>query len=325
MRILLTGATGFLGNNLLRILLESGHKVQVLMRSGVGNGALAGLNFEAVDGDLSRPDSLLHGAVVFDVLIHSAAVIQIGWSKLAESKIVNVEATERLAEICRLHGRKMIHVSTVDTLAHSIDGSLLTEKDREPRNPPCSYVVTKTEAEVRVQKQIALGLDGIIVHPGFMIGPFDWKPSSGKLILSVAKSWIPFAPAGGFSVVDVRDVAEGIIRAISRGKSGESYILGGENMTYLDLWQRIAKVVGRRGPRLRLPNRFAKFSGRVGNLYGRLSGQEPAINSASTAMGQLKHYYSSAKAESELGYHIGSVDDAIHDAWNWLVANKGRR
>jgi dihydroflavonol-4-reductase len=319
MRILLTGATGFLGNNLLRILLESGHDVQVILRAGITGNALTGLNYDPIHGDLSRPDTLLREAGDFDVLIHSAAVIQLGWSKLAESRLVNVEATSRLAEFCRIQGRRMIHVSTVDTLAHSIDGSLKSESDREPRKPQCSYVVSKTEAEVRVQEQIALGLDAVIVQPGFMVGPFDWKPSSGKMLLAVAKGPPPIAPAGGFSVVDVRDVADGIVRAISRGKSGESYILGGVNMTYLDLWQRIAAIAGRRGPRRGLPDWLAAFMGRTGDLYGKFCQQEPTVNSAAVAMGQLKHFYSSAKAESVLGYRIGSVDDAIHDAYHWLV------
>jgi|694.fasta_scaffold39965_3 dihydroflavonol-4-reductase len=320
MRVLLTGATGFLGNNLLRLLLAEGHEVQVTLRAGAGGRALAGLQFDPVPGDLANVDQLLAETADFDVLIHSAALIQIGWSRLGESRNVNVAATARLAEFCRLKQRRMIHVSTVDTLAHAFDGRPRTESDREPGKPPIAYVVSKREAEQKMLEQIEQGLDGIIIHPGFMLGPWDWKPSSGAMLLAIAGGPTPLAPAGGCSAVDVRDVAEGILRAVERGRSGERYILGGENLSYLELWQKMARVVGKRsGPRAKLPDWLAYSAGRVGDLAGKFMRQEPQVNSGATAMGQLQHYYSSEKAISQLGYRIGPLDDAIEDEWRFLV------
>lgn len=319
MRVLLTGATGFLGNNLLRLLLAEGHEVQVTLRAGAGGRALNGLQFDPVPGDLTNVGQLLAETSDFDVLIHAAALIQIGWSRLDESRQVNVKATERLAEFCRLKKRRMIHVSTVDTLAHAPDGRPRTEIDRDPAKPSISYVVSKREAEQKMLDQIGQGLDGLIVHPGFMLGPWDWKPSSGAMLLAIAGGPTPLAPAGGCSAVDVRDVADGILRAVERGRSGERYILGGENLSYLELWQKMARVVGKRsGPRGKLPNWLARIAGQVGDLAGKLLRQEPQVNSGATAMGQLQHYYSSEKAIRELGYRIGPLDDAIEDEWRFL-------
>ncbi|MFN5322577.1 MAG: NAD-dependent epimerase/dehydratase family protein [Planctomycetota bacterium] len=320
MRVLLTGATGFLGNNLLRLLVAEGHEVQLTLRPGAGGRALAGLKFDPVPGDLTNVERLLAESSDFDVLIHAAAMIQIGWSRLVESRQVNVTATERLAEFCRLKKRRMIHVSTVDTLAHAPDGRPRTESDREPGKPPISYVQSKREAEQKMLEQIEQGLDGIIIHPGFMLGPWDWKPSSGAMLLAIAGGPTPLAPAGGCSAVDVRDVADGILKAVDRGRRGERYILGGENLSYLELWQKMALAVGKRnGPRAKLPNWLAGIAGRVGDLAGKWMRQEPQVNSGATAMGQLQHFYSSEKAISQLGYRIGSLDDAIDDEWQFLV------
>jgi len=231
-----------------------------------------------------------------------------------------VTATERLAEFCRLKKRRMIHVSIVDTLAHAPDGRPRTESDREPGKPPISYVQSKREAEQKMLEQIEQGLDGIIIHPGFMLGPWDWKPSSGAMLLAIAGGPTPLAPAGGCSAVDVRDVADGILKAVDRGRRGERYILGGENLSYLELWQKMARAVGKRnGPRAKLPNWLAGIAGRVGDLAGKWMRQEPQVNSGATAMGQLQHFYSSEKAISQLGYRIGSLDDAIDDEWQFLV------
>lgn len=318
MRVLLTGATGFLGNNLLRQLLQAGHEVQITLRPGAGGRALEGLNYDPVYGDLAAVQRLVSEVSDFDVLIHSAALIQIGWSRLEESRRVNVEATERLAEFCRRTGRRMIHVSTVDTLGHAPDGQPRSETDREPNKPSISYVVSKREAEQAMERQIAEGLDGIIIHPGFMLGPWDWKPSSGEMMLAIANAPAPLAPAGGCSAVDVRDVAAGILAAMERGRSGERYILGGANLSYLELWQKMAAVIGKRGPRGKLPNWIARTAGVCGDLAGKLMRNEPVVNSGATAMGQLQHFYDSAKATRDLGYRIGSIDEAIQAEWRFL-------
>ncbi|MDG2011984.1 MAG: NAD-dependent epimerase/dehydratase family protein [Pirellulaceae bacterium] len=319
MRILVTGATGFLGNNVVRALLAEKHEVAVALRQSSNRKALDGLNVEFITVDLNSPNDVAMALAGCDCVVHSAALIQLGWTKLAESRKTNVEATATIAQAARRKNIRMVHVSSVDALGVSSQDRPGTEEELNPPNPPCSYVVSKREAETAVIVEVANGLDAVIVNPGFMIGPYDWKPSSGVMMLTVAKSLIHFAPAGGCSVVDVRDVADGIISAIKHGQTGERYILGGRNLTYFDFWTMIAKVTNTRAPKKVLPDWIAKTAGRAGDVWTRLSGNEPDINSAATQMGQMFHFYNSDKAEKYLGYQIGNIEDALKDAWDWFI------
>lgn len=323
MNVLLTGATGLLGNNILRLLIEQNHNVTIVTRRTSDSRATSGIQVDKVYIDLAEPDELGKALDGIDLVIHSAALIRIGWSRLDEALRVNVDATRELARAARLKKARMILVSTVDTLgiADSINEPVDESGNFPNGNPACTYVVSKTKSEEAFVDQIEKGLDGIIVHPGFMVGPNDWKPSSGEMMLTVAKQFVYFAPAGGCSVVDVRDVADGVYLAARKGNSGERYILAGSNLSYLDLWTKMAAVTGGRTPRKVLPGWLASLAGTIGDTASRiLPGAERTVNSAAVQMGQLNHYYTSDKAIAELGYKIGSVDDALADAWDWFKA-----
>ena len=321
MRVLITGATGLLGNNLVRVLLEDQYQVTAAIRTRTTPRSLAGLNVDTAFMDLNEPKSIAAAMGDFDVVIHSAAKIQLGWSGLDESRQTNVEGMLHLAKAARLRKMRMILVSTVDALAPGSWDRPATETDRDPAKPSCSYVVSKREAEEAFAQEVERGLDGLIVQPGFMVGPWDWRPSSGEMMLSVAKYFTPLAPSGGCSVVDVRDVACGIVSAIEHGVTGENYILGGHNLSYFDLWEKIAVASGSRGPIGKLPAWINSIAGMAGDAQYRVFGSEPTVNSAATQMGQLVHWYSSSKAEKALGYQIGSIEDALADAWQWFKAN----
>lgn len=320
MRILITGATGFLGNNIARSLVEQGHSIVVTLRHSSNRRTLDGIPHDPVNLDFESSEDLSIALENVDAVIHSAALIQIGWSKLALSRKVNVEATTRIAEAARRRNIRMVHISTIDALGMTRESELGTEIHLNPPKPGCSYVISKREAETAVILEVANGLDGVIVNPGFMVGPNDWRPSSGEIMLTLKKQFMPFAPAGGCCVADVRDVADGVISALKHGSTGERYILGGINMSYIELFQLMATVMQCRSPKLKLPDWLASVVGRSGDLIGKIQGKEPSINSASTEMGQLFHYCDSEKAKRELGYQIGSVQDGLQDAWDWFQA-----
>jgi len=280
--------------------------------------ALAGLPVEEVTAEFSgrfdwRP--LLDG---IEAVIHSAALIHIGWTKLAEAREVNVAGTQRLAEAAAGQDCRFIHISTVDTLAYSSDGRPVDERQLQPSKPDCTYVRTKREAEQVIEDCVKKGLNAVIVHPGFMLGPWDWKPSSGKMLLAIAKRQIPLAPRGGCSVADVRDVAAACLNALDRGQAGEHFILGGHNLSYLELFREMAQVVGQRPPTRSLPSGVAVVAGAAGDLWARLSGREGDLNSALIRMGQLQHYYDSSKAVGSLDYRIGPLQPMIADAWEFV-------
>jgi dihydroflavonol-4-reductase len=320
MRILVTGATGFLGNNLVRTLLEQNHEIVTTVRTSSDQRSLDGLKIEKSNSSLTNPKEVGLLVADLDLIVHSAAMIQVGWSNLKSSRKFNVGATELLAQAARRKNIRMIHVSTVDTFPSAGDGQPVSESTTGPPKSTCSYVVSKREAEAAFFSEIDRGLDGVIVNPGFMVGPNDWKPSSGQMMLAISKTLNYFAPAGGCSVVDVRDVADGIVLAMRKGRAGENYILGGENLTYLELWQKMAAAIGCSKPKKQLPNWIAATAGRFGDLISKFTPTELAVNSAATAMGQMNHWYSSQKAIDELGYKIGDVDVALNDAWKWFQA-----
>ena len=319
MKIFLTGGTGFLGNNVLRQLLCEGHQCVVATRASSSREPLRALNVETCNVDLTSRREVDRYVRDADVVIHSAAKIHIGWTKIEQSMNFNVDSTQALAETASEHGKRMVFVSTVDTLAAATSSTdLPTENDRFPAKTSCAYVLSKRKSEEAFRDQISQGLDGIIIHPGFMIGPLDWKPSSGRMLLSVARNFCPVAPAGGCSVVDVRDVARGLINAVHKANSGESFILAGENMAYETLWSKFAVAVGKRPPSFRLPDFAANAVGLTGDLWTKLSGRETDLNSAATKMGQQLHWYSSQKAMQQIGYRVDDVDVAINDAVRWF-------
>ncbi len=322
MRVLVTGATGFLGNNLVLRLIEQGHQVTAAVRLSSDLRPLLGIACDTVSlrlSDLSEIQRTLEG---IDVVIHAAAKIHLGRSEQESSYVANVESTEALAQAARWKKIRMIYVSTVDTLAAASRSSVNSEIDIDPSKSKAAYVVSKRTAEQHFLSEVALGLDGVIVNPGFMIGPRDWKPSSGRMLINLWKQpLLFFAPGGGCSAVDVRDVAAGIVNAIDRAQSGQRYILAGTNLSYLDLWRLMAKVLGKRPPVRAMRNRLATCVGIVGDGFGWITGSEPELNSISLQMGQMYHWYSSQKAIDQLNYQISDLEIAIQDAWNWFNQN----
>ena len=325
MRVLLTGATGLLGNNVLRACLAEDYQVAVIVRNGSDSRPFHGLNVEKFNADLAE-EADNDGKVIrealdhVDLMIHCAGLIQIGWSRLEQSMKLNRDATEVIANCCRVRGVKLIHVSSVDALAAGSQDRPATEDDVDPPKVETSYVVSKRAADEKVWEQIGNGLSGMIVHPGLMFGPWDWKPSSGQMITAISKQFVPFAPPGGISVCDVRDVAAGILSAAKHGRIGESYILAGENIGYLELWQRIAKFLNRKAPWGKLPGWLGQTVGTLSDFAFKFKKHELETNSGGIKMGQAFNWYSSDKAKRELGYQIGSVDQALQDAVEWLRA-----
>jgi dihydroflavonol-4-reductase len=251
-------------------------------------------------------------------VVHAAGDLHIGWQNLTRQRLVNVQGTAHVAEAAAEAGARLVHVSTVDTLPASCRGEPVDEDTIGGTKVECTYVVTKREAERVVQGLHTDGLDAVIVHPGFMLGPWDWKPSSGRMLLAVARRWKPAAPTGGMSGCDVREVARGVLAAAEHGRAGRHYILAGENLSYFQAWRLFARVTGRPGPLFPAGPLVRIVAGRGGDLWGRITGREPEVNSAMVHMSRLLHYYDSGRAERELGYRIPPFRAAVEAAWAWF-------
>lgn len=318
---LVTGATGLVGNNMVRRLLAEGVAVRVLARQNADPRPLAGLDVEIAHGDVRDRDAVARAVDGTTLVIHAAGYVHIGWSGEETARAINVEGTRNLAEAARARGVRFVHVSSLDALGIATRARPGDEDSAPHGGVLCPYVVTKREAERVVLDFSAHGLDARIVNPGFVVGPFDWKPSSGRMLLQVAKGWGLFAPLGANSYCDVRDVASGILAAVRRGKPGRRYILGGEVLTYFQAWRVFAEVTGGTPPVFPVGLMMRTAAGYCGDLVGKLTGREPDVNSAATAISAQTRNFSNARAREELGYAPRPLREAAADAWAWFRQN----
>lgn len=321
MRITITGATGFLGGNLLRFFHERGHAVRYLSRGSRQAIAAKDLqNTEVIAGDLSDERALDAVCANADWVIHAAAAVSFLERDRKQIEQVNIEGTRALlAAATRAKVKRFVHVSTVDAVGLPTDGS--------PGNETTPYDVaklgntysdTKLAAEAVVR---AADLHTVIVNPGFMIGAFDAKPSSNTMVLQIMKGSALLAPSGGNCFVDVLDVCRGIALAGEHGARAERYIFGGHNLTYRDFFTRTAKLVGARAPLGIAPNWLAMASATVVEGVSSLTKRAPLFDRAQTRMSFLPHYYDSGRAIRELGYTISPIEDAIVRSQQWFLAN----
>ncbi|MEC9094120.1 MAG: NAD-dependent epimerase/dehydratase family protein [Planctomycetota bacterium] len=317
--VLVTGGTGFLGNNVVRELLNAGFKVRVAIRSASSRKPFVGLAVDIIEVDFQDPDSIRNAVRKIDTVIHVAGLIWFGWEKLGECRKVNVDVTRLLAEECLARQVRLVHVSSIDALPVGDRGQVLDEESTGNSKPQCNYVVSKCEADQVLKKLRGQGLELVIVHPGLMFGPWDWRPSSGELIQALSRmgSWF-VCPTGGTSVCDVRDVARGILRAASAEKAGRDYILAGQNLSYRELCHRIAKKLNvgrcwlRTGPLVYL---LVSVAGKLSGWFGK----EHVVNTGTLQMGRLWHHYSSERARTELAYQVRDIDETLEDAVDWLA------
>lgn len=322
MRIFVTGGTGLLGNNLLRKLQEAGHETLALVRSEPDPAVFEGIKTDFARGDLGDVEVIDAAVAECDAVIHSAALLYIGWTRLEESMRINRDGTRIIAEACWKHDRKLVHVGTVNVLAIGSRDKPADEEtplDNEGGQVPCSYVVSKRAGCDEVRRLVDKGLRAAIVHPGYMLGPWDWKPSSGRMMLELSRGWVPFFPAGGCSICDPRDVAEGTIAALEKGgDSGRDYILAGENWTYKKLWAEMAQRMGKSAPVMPIGPLMRWFAGWSGDWVGAMIGWEGDINSAGMRITSDFHWHDSSRARAELGYQTRDPAESLDALEKWI-------
>ena len=321
MRVFVTGGTGLLGNAVLRELNAAGHDSVALVRSPYNSVVFDGIDTQLVSGDVLDRDLITKVVKDCDAVIHAAGLIHLGWKRLQESMRVNGEGTEIMVDACLQHSCKLIHVGTVNAIAVGTREQPADEStpcDNAGGQIPCSYVLSKRAGVEAVKKGVEHGLQAVILAPGFMLGPWDWKPSSGRMMLALSKGWKAIAPSGGCSVCDVRDVATATIAAVEKDLlSGREFILAGENMTYKQLWAGMAERFGQRPPLIKAGPLQRMVAAALGDVIGCLY-REPDFNSAAMRMSAQYHWYDSSRAEQELGYKLRPVDQTLDDAAAWL-------
>lgn len=329
--VALTGASGLLGSNLLLALRREGVDVRALVRSERTIAHLKDLpevrDVVWVPGDLDDEEALVRTFDGVDAVFHVAAAVSILSKVTPGLTRANVDGTRRVLAACRRAGvGRLIHTSSIVTTGLATDSaSLATEESPwnfADEGLDDGYCVTKRQAEdLVVQAVQETDLDAVIINPGYLFGPMDSKPSSGKLILDTARGKVPGVTPGGNVFTDVRDVAAGAIAAWRRGQRGKRYIMGGHNRLYSEVLPLIAARAGVKPPRLMIPRPVAALVGVVGDLQSRLTGHEPLLTSAAVRWSfSTRFRVSSAKAEAALGYRISPLEGAIDDALAWFRA-----
>jgi dihydroflavonol-4-reductase len=318
---LVTGATGLVGNNVVRALLADGRTVRVMARENVDPRPLAGLDVEIVRGDVRDRDAVARAVRGAARVVHAAAFVRIGWQGMDVARAINVEGTRNISQAARAEGARLVYVSSIATLGAGQRNQAADENTPVNGGVRCPYYITKRQAEGVVVDCVEHGLHASIVNPGYVIGPYDWKPSSGRMLLQVAKGWGLFAPKGANSYCDVRDVVAGILKALDCGQPGRRYILAGQVLSYFQAFRVFAEVTGGTPPLFRAGNLARIGAGRVGDLVCALTGREPDVNSATMAIFAQWQNYTSARAEAELGYRPRRLREAATDAWTWFREN----
>lgn len=323
MKALVTGATGFIGSVVARLLLARGDSVRVLARAGADRRNLEGLEVERVEGDLRRPDSLARACQGIDGLFHVAADYRL-WSRdPRELYDSNVEGTRNLMEAA-LHAGipRVVYTSSVATLG-IVPGMGPSDEDTPSSLSSMvgHYKRSKFLAEETVSELIRTrGLPAVIVNPSTPIGPYDIKPTpTGRVIRDAAAGRIPAYVETGLNIVHVEDVARGHLLAFERGRIGRRYILGGEDLSLQALLGAIAQLCGHRAPRIRLSRTLLYPVAYASEAWAWLTrGGEPQVTVDGLRMSRKQMFFSSARAREELGYQSRPATEAIAAAVAWF-------
>ncbi len=320
-----TGATGHLGNVVVKELLKENYNVKVLLLPNEDLSPLKDLNIEIAYGDVRNKKFLEDNISKDSFVIHMAGIIDVSSKKNDLLYDVNVNGTKNIADVCLEKGVKLIYTSSVHTIP-------VIPKDNSKLTEPTNFDETKIEGAYAKSKTIATryvfektkeGLDAIVVYPSGIIGPFDYKISDiGQVIIDHLNGKLLAYVKGGYNFVDVRDVAQGIILAIKKGKSDEGYILSGEMCSVKELLEIINKKIGRKKLPPKIALWFLRGFASLCEFYYKVRNKKPSFSAYSLHTLNVNCNFDNSKAKKDLGFITRSKEQSIFDAIDWFLENK---
>jgi dihydroflavonol-4-reductase len=337
LKAFVTGATGFLGSHVARVLADQGAGLRLLVRPTSNLKNLEGLlspgsQAETTTGDLRDAASLEKAMSGCDTVFHVAADYRLWVREPNEMYRSNVEGTRAILEAARKNGvRRVVYTSSVATIGFTGNGRHIAQPAQpadEDSPVALADMIGHYKRSKFIAEQIAMeagrsGMQVVTVNPTTPVGEQDVKPTpTGRIVVDFLKRKFPAYVETGLNLVDVRECARGHVVALEKGRSGERYILGGENLTLKQILDKLGKITGLPSPRVKLPYAFAFAAGVVDEaITGRMMKREPRATIDTVRMGKKKMFASSGKAERELGWKIVLVDDALRRAVEWFRAN----
>ena len=320
MKILVTGATGFIGGQLVKGLVQGGHQVCIFRRDQSDCSELSGLDIEHFVGDIRDLQSLKEATQGIEIVCHLAGLV--GYSRAMRPLMeqINVVGTQNVIQACLTNNvQRLIHMSSVVTVGASMDKEVLDEDSEYTLSRfNLGYFETKREAERLVQRAVAEnGLDAVILNPSTVYGAGDARKGSRTIQLKIARGKFPFYTSGGVSITAVEEVVGVVISAMRRGRTGERYILSGENILIKDLFIMIAKEAESTEPSIRLPKPLLYTLGFFGDFLEK-RGKRVPINLENARIATMYHWFDSSKAQRELGFRPRPAEESIARSVQWM-------
>lgn len=321
MKILVTGGTGFLGSWLTRALLEEGHEVRLLARKTSDFSALEGLKYQTVEGDVTQAESLLPACQGVQAVFHLAGLIAYRRSQRDLMEKINVQGTAHLlAAAEKAQVQRFVHLSSVTAVgAGFTPNEILNEKSSyNLAHLDLGYFETKRKAEALVVEATRQGkLDSVILNPSTIYGAGDARKGSRRNQIKAARGELRFYAAGGVSIISVQEAVQGILAAWRKGRSGERYILSGDNILIRDLLGMISELGGHPPPRFEIPRAAFLALGHLGDFCEKFGLRFlPSVENAWSTT--LYHWFDHSKAKQELNFHPGPARRALADSVNWM-------
>lgn len=322
-KIFVTGADGLLGSNIIRELLSRDYEIKVLSQKGRHVKTLDGLPIEKVEGDLLDKESLRQGMTGCDYVIHAAASTAVWPTRSKMTRRVNIVGTTNVMELAlELNVKRIVYVGTASTFGFgSKDNPGVEGNPYKSAKYEMDYMDSKYEAHQIVLDFFKKGLPVLIVNPTFMLGPYDSAPSSGAMILGVYNGKVPGYVPGGRNYICVKDAAVGVCNGLIMGRTGESYILGNQNLDYKEAFLLMGNVLGVKPPIKRIPGFVMIMYGAISSFFGILLNRRPTVSYNLALISCDEHYFSSAKAVEELKLPQTPIEEGIKDAMVWFKEN----